>query len=62
MDKEKVEKILQEFTEYLESEITSIKENGIERKPTLEDKVDFIKSCWESASDELFKLGIRTNY
>lgn len=62
MDKEKVEEILKEFTEYLDCGVLTVEENGIKRKATLEDQIDFIKSRWEEASEKLYELEIETNY
>lgn len=62
MDKEKIEKILKEFTEYLSGGVETVEENGVKRYATLEDQIDFIRSCWESASEDLYDLGIETNY
>lgn len=62
MDKKKVEKILQEFTELLSCGVVTVEENGIERYATLEDQIDFIKASWEEVSEKLYELGIETNY
>lgn len=62
MDKEKIEKILQDFTELLSFGVATVEENGVKRDATLEDQIDFIRSCWESASEDLYELGIETNY
>lgn len=62
MDKEKVEKILQEFTEYLSCGVVTVEVNGVTRYATLEDQIDFIKACWEETSEKLYELEIETNY
>ena len=54
---EEVEQILQDFTKVFAVEI-----NGIKREATPEDQVDFIKIAWEEASEQLYELGIETNY
>lgn len=57
-----VEQILQDFTKALETTVFAVEINGIKREATLEDQVDFIKSSWEQASEQLYELGIETNY
>ncbi len=59
---EEVEQILQDFTKALEATVFEVEINGIKREATLEDQVDFIKSSWEQASEQLYELGIETNY
>lgn len=62
MDKAKIEKILSDFSECINAEITTVEVNGIKRKPTLQDKIDLILGSWEKASEELYELGIDTKY
>lgn len=57
-----VEQILQDFTKALEATVFEVEINGIKREATLEDQVDFIKIAWEQASEQLYELGIETNY
>lgn len=59
---EEVEQILQDFTKALETTVFAVEINGIKREATPEDQVDFIKSSWEQASEQLYELGIETNY
>ena len=57
-----VEQILQDFTKALETTVFAVEINGIKREATLEDQVDFIKNAWEEASEQLYELGVETNY
>lgn len=59
---EEVEQILQDFTKALEATVFEVEINGIKRETTLEDQVDFIKNAWEEASEQLYELGVETNY
>lgn len=59
---EEVEQILQGFTKALETTVFAVEINGIKREATPEDQVDFIKIAWEEASEQLYELGIETNY
>lgn len=59
---EEVEQILQDFTKALEATVFEVEINGIKREATPEDQVDFIKIAWEEASEQLYELGIETNY
>lgn len=59
---EEVEQILQDFTKALEATVFEVEINGIKREATLEDQVDFIKNAWEEASEQLYELGVETNY
>lgn len=59
---EEVEQILQDFTKALETTVFAVEINGIKREATPEDQVDFIKIAWEQASEQLYELGIETNY
>jgi len=59
---EEVEQILQDFTKALETTVFAVEINGIKREATPEDQIDFIKCAWEEASEQLFELGIETNY
>ena len=59
---EEVEQILQDFTKALEATVFEVEINGIKREATTEDQVDFIKIAWEEASEQLYELGIETNY
>ncbi|WP_195264514.1 hypothetical protein [Clostridium sp. 1001275B_160808_H3] len=62
MHKEKIEQILKEFSELLEREVISVKVDGVDQEVTPQDQIDFMKSCWETASEKLYELGIETNY
>ncbi|MFR2528752.1 MAG: hypothetical protein ACLS9F_13930 [Clostridium paraputrificum] len=59
---EEVEQILQDFTKALETTVFAVEINGIKREATPEDQVDFIKNAWEEASEQLYELGVETNY
>lgn len=59
---EEAEQILQDFTKALETTVFAVEINGIKREATLEDQVDFIKNAWEEASEQLYELGVETNY
>lgn len=59
---EEVEQILQGFTKALETTVFAVEINGIKREATPEDQVDFIKNAWEEASEQLYELGVETNY
>lgn len=59
---EEAEQILQDFTKALETTVFAVEINGIKREATPEDQVDFIKIAWEEASEQLYELGIETNY
>ena len=62
MDKGKIEAILQEFSELIEVDLEYVIDDKGKRPATLQDKIEFIQCSWLNASEDLYELGIETNY
>lgn len=62
VDIKKVEKILKEFSELMKTEIESVIIDGVERPATLQDRIEFMEYSWLNASEDLYELGIDTDF
>ena len=58
MDKQRIEDILRVFEDCVFAKVVDVKIDGIRKKPTDKDRIEFIVGAWENAKDDLYCIGI----